>query len=252
MDMIQFQNISKSYDGVEVLHDISLNVHEGEFITIIGSSGSGKTTLMKMVNGLNVPDTGKIIVKGKDISNEDVVELRRSIGYCIQGSVLFPNMTVEDNIAYVPNIIDSKNMEEHAADVSRLLDIVGLDESLRDHMPDELSGGQRQRVAIARSLAANPSILLMDEPFGAVDEITRNQLQEEILRIHKKTGITILFITHSINEALFLGNRVLVVNEGYINQFGTPEDILNHPETEFVENLVSKEKHILELGKLSK
>ena len=247
MCVIQFQHINKSYDGVEVLNDIDLDIHEGEFISIIGSSGSGKTTLMKMVNGLNVPDSGDVIVNGNDISNEDVVELRRKIGYCIQGSVLFPNMTVEDNIAYVPDIIDSKHREEHRADVSRLLDVVGLDESLKDHMPNELSGGQKQRVAIARSLAASPNILLMDEPFGAVDEITRNQLQEEIWEIHRKTGITILFITHSINEALFLGDRVLVINDGVIHQFDTPNNILNHPKTEFVEKLLAKEKHILEL-----
>lgn len=247
MNAVEFKNIKKSFNNIEVIKDVSFNIEEGEFLTVIGSSGSGKTTLIKMINGLVTPDSGEIIVNGENIANENVVSLRRRIGYCIQGSVLFPNMTIADNISYVPNIIGKTTEEENRKNELRLLDIVGLKESVLDKMPNELSGGQKQRVAIARSLAASPSILLMDEPFGAVDEITRTQLQEEILEIHKKTKITIVFITHSISEALFLGDKVLVINDGTIHQLDTPENILNHPKTDFVKKLVFKEKRISDL-----
>ena len=218
---IEFQHIHKAYGEKIIISDLSLTIEQGEFVTFIGSSGCGKTTLLKMVNGLTTPTSGNVLVNGEDIREKNLIELRRNIGYAIQGSVLFPHMTVEQNIAYVPNLLNKKDTKRTKDAVTKWMQIVGLDEELKDHYPAELSGGQAQRVGIARSLAASPDILLMDEPFGAVDEITRDQLQEEIKRIHNETNITILFVTHDISEALKLGTKVLVMNAGEIQQYGT-------------------------------
>ena len=231
MAIIEFINIEKSYGNEWAIEDFNLKIEKGEFVTIIGSSGSGKTTIIKMVNGLIKPDSGTIIVEDKDICTADLIHLRRNIGYAVQGSVLFPHMTVEQNIAYVPNLLNKKNKQKTVNAISKWMDIVGLDDSLRDRYPGELSGGQQQRVGIARSLAASPYILLMDEPFGSVDEITRKQLQLEMKAIYEKTGITVLFVTHDIAEALQLGTKVLVMNNGSIEQFDTPENIKQHPAT---------------------
>lgn len=241
--LIEFKDIKKSYGDKVIVQNFNLTVEQGEFITIIGSSGCGKTTILKMINGLIIPDSGKILLDGKDIHNEDLIELRRNIGYAIQGSVLFPHMTVEKNIGYVPNLLNKKNKQKTKEAVSKWLKIVGLDEDMLKRYPDELSGGQQQRVGIARSLAASPNLLLMDEPFGAVDEITREQLQDEILRIYKQTSITILFVTHDISEALKLATKILVMNKGIIEQYDTPYEILKNPKTNFVKKLVSKERH---------
>ena len=222
----------------KIMEHFSLKVEEGEFLTIIGSSGCGKTTMLKMVNGLIRPDAGNVMVKGKDIADTDLIELRRSIGYSIQGNVLFPHMTVEENISYVPNLWNRRDKEKTRKAVSRWMKIVGLSDDMRDHFPSELSGGQ-QRVGIARALAASPEILLMDEPFGAVDEITRGQLQKEIKQIHQRTGVTILFVTHDIAEALYLGTRVLVLDHGEIQQYASPEEIRQHPANGFVEKLLN-------------
>lgn len=241
--LIEFKDIKKSYGDKVIVQNFNLTVEQGEFITIIGSSGCGKTTILKMINGLIIPDSGKILLDGKDIHNEDLIELRRNIGYAIQGSVLFPNMTVEKNIGYVPNLLNKKNKQKTKEAVSKWLKIVGLDEDMLKRYPDELSGGQQQRVGIARSLAASPNLLLMDEPFGAVDEITREQLQDEILRIYKQTSITILFVTHDISEALKLATKILVMDKGIIEQYDTPYELLKNPKTAFVKKLVSKERH---------
>lgn len=195
--------------------------------------------MLKMINGLNTPNDGDIFINGNNIKNENIIELRRKIGYSIQGSALFPHMTIEKNIAYVPNLINNKNKEKTKKSVLELIKTVGLEESILTRYPEQLSGGQQQRVGIARALAAQPEILLMDEPFGAVDEITRKQLQEEIVRIHKELGVTIIFITHDIKEALNLGTRVLVMDKGEIVQFDKPEIIKNDPTNDFVRQLVS-------------
>ncbi|WP_195267048.1 ABC transporter ATP-binding protein [Eubacterium sp. 1001713B170207_170306_E7] len=237
--IIRFKNVTKAYDDEAILEWFSLDIGKGEFLTIIGSSGCGKTTLLKMINGLLIPDTGTVCVQGQDISKTDLIALRRNIGYAIQGVGLFPHMTVRKNIAYVPNLLNKQNRQKTEAAVARLVKIVGLDESLLDRYPSELSGGQQQRVGIARSLAAAPEILLMDEPFGAVDEITRRMLQDEILRIHRELGVTIVFITHDIREALKLGTRVAVMDHGGLVQIDTPENIRSHPATDFVKELVS-------------
>lgn len=237
--IIQFVDVTKAYDDEAILERFSLDIGRGEFLTIIGSSGCGKTTLLKMINGLLIPDTGTVFVQGQDISKTDLIALRRNIGYAIQGVGLFPHMTVRKNIAYVPSLLNKQNRQKTEAAVARLVKVVGLDESLLDRYPSELSGGQQQRVGIARSLAAAPEILLMDEPFGAVDEITRRMLQDEILRIHRGLGVTIVFITHDIREALKLGTRVAVMDHGGLVQIDTPENIRNQPATDFVKELVS-------------
>ncbi|MBS6339926.1 ATP-binding cassette domain-containing protein [Eubacterium maltosivorans] len=237
--IIRFVDVTKAYDDEAILDQFSMDIGKGEFLTIIGSSGCGKTTLLKMINGLLIPDTGTVCVQGQDISKTDLIALRRNIGYAIQGVGLFPHMTVRKNIAYVPSLLNRQNRQKTEAAVARLVKIVGLDQSLLDRYPSELSGGQQQRVGIARSLAAAPEILLMDEPFGAVDEITRRMLQDEILRIHRELGVTIVFITHDIREALKLGTRVAVMDHGGLVQIDTPENIRNHPATDFVKELVS-------------
>lgn len=240
---IELRDITKSYSGKVVLEHFNLKVEKGEFVTIIGSSGCGKTTALKMVNGLLTPDNGAILIDGEDIAGRDQNQLRRNIGYAIQGSVLFPHMTVEQNIAYVPNLLNKKDRKKTRDAVEKWMGIVGLDPELKHRYPEELSGGQQQRVGIARALAASPEILLMDEPFGAVDELTRGQLQEELKGIHAQTGITVLFVTHDISEALKLGTRVLVIDHGEIQQYAPPEELLRAPATEFVRRLVDKERH---------
>ncbi|MBS5939614.1 ABC transporter ATP-binding protein [Clostridium sp.] len=242
-EIIRFDNIKKSYGNKIIVEEFNLLIEKGEFLTIIGSSGSGKTTILKMINGLIKPELGKVFIKNKNIEEENIIDLRRNIGYAIQGSVLFPHMTVEENIAYVPNLLNKKDKEKTKLAVKKWMDIVGLEKDMLNRYPDELSGGQQQRVGIARSLAASPDILLMDEPFGAVDEITRGQLQEEILNIHNKTGITIIFVTHDISEAIKLGTKVLVMNEGKIEQYSEPKEILKNPSSDFVKALVSRERH---------
>jgi osmoprotectant transport system ATP-binding protein len=245
---IEYRHVSKSYGDKTVIEDFNLHIAQGEFLTIVGSSGCGKTTILKMVNRLIDPTSGEVWVDGTNVRDVDAVELRRTIGYAIQGSVLFPHMTVEENISYVPTLLNGRDHGRTAAAVSKWMDIVGLPESMRERYPSELSGGQQQRVGIARALAASPDILLMDEPFGAVDEITRGQLQDEISRIHRECGITILFVTHDIGEALRLGTKVLVMDAGSIQQHATPQEILAHPATEFVTRLVARQRHSCDLG----
>ncbi len=236
--VIVFEEVCKAYDQKEILKNFCLEVDRGEFLTIIGSSGCGKTTMLKMVNGLNRPDRGTIRLWGQDISQLDIIPLRRKIGYVIQGTGLFPHLKVGENIAYVPRLMGQKKTEEL---VGRLMKLVGLDEDLRGSYPAELSGGQQQRVGLARALAASPEIVLMDEPFSAVDEITREHLQEEIGRIHGELGLTILFITHDIRESMKLGSRMLVMDEGRIVQTGPPERVRENPVNDFVRQLLGSE-----------
>ena len=244
---IEFRHICKSYGDKAVLDDFNLSIEAGEFVTIIGSSGCGKTTALKLVNSLLTPDAGAVLINGEDIAGMDQVQLRRNIGYAIQGSVLFPHMTVEQNIAYVPGLLNRRDRQKTRAAVDKWMGIVGLDPELKSRYPAELSGGQQQRVGIARALAASPAILLMDEPFGAVDGITRGQLQNELQRIHRQTGITVLFVTHDIAEALKLGTRVLVLDAGGIQQFAPPQELLQHPATGFVRRLTEQQRRTCSL-----
>lgn len=236
MEIINYQDITLKYGDKTIIDNINLTVNEGEFISIIGSSGSGKTSLIKMVNGMLKPSKGTIKIHDKNISTLNLIDLRRSIGYAVQGNVLFPHLTIKENIMYVPNL--EKNKVDGTQRLYELLDLVSLDESLLDRYPDSLSGGQQQRVGIARALAANPKILLMDEPFSAVDEITRRSLQEELKKIHQDQNLTILFVTHDINEALLLGTKVLILNDAEIQQFDTPEETLHNPKNNFVRSLL--------------
>lgn len=238
MDMIRLEHVTKKFGANSVLDDFSLHVREGEFLTVIGKSGCGKTTMLKLINGLLMPDAGEITVEGKDLSQTDLVSLRRRIGYVIQNGGIFPHMTVEKNITYVPVISGRKDKKENHQLALRLLRIVGLKEEMARRYPSELSGGQQQRVGIARALAADPKILLMDEPFGALDEITRQAMQDEILRIQKELKLTIVFITHDIREAMKLGDRMLVMEQGAVRQLDTPGEIFHIPADAFVKELV--------------
>lgn len=240
MDIIKLEQVTKSFDGRPVLKHINLSIKEGEFLTIIGRSGCGKTTMLKTINGLHTPDSGSVFVEGEDISKTDLIKLRRKIGYVIQNRGLFPHMTVEKNITYVPVISGKKNRAENRELAKRLIKTVGLEEEMLDRYPSELSGGQQQRVGIARALAADAKIMLMDEPFGALDEITKQAMQEEILRLHRELGITIVFITHDIREAVKLGDRMLVMDQGSVLQLDTPEQIEKHPADGFVRELMER------------
>ena len=239
-EVITFCNVCKYYADAEAIRDLSLSIEAGEFITVLGASGGGKTTFLKMINGLVEPTSGEITVLGESLKTADLVQLRRKIGYAIQGSVLFPHLTVEENIAYVPNLWNKSDKERTKKAVAKWMEIVGLDASLGGRYPGELSGGQQQRVGIARALAASPELLLMDEPFGAVDALLRRQLQDEIRAIHARGGLTIVFVTHDVEEALRLGTRVLILKDGRIEQFAAPEEIEAHPATDFVRQLVEK------------
>ena len=235
--MITFSHIHKNYNGKEIIADFNLTIESGTFLTIIGTSGSGKTTVLKMINGLVLPDKGEIYIDGKNILEEDLIALRRNIGYVIQGNILFPHLTVAENIAYVLRLKNySKTDITHI--VTEKLQQVNLDPELANRFPQQLSGGQQQRVGIARALAASPSIILMDEPFGALDIITRQQLQRELKALHQLSGATIVFVTHDIAEALTLGTKVLVLDKGVIQQYDTPEMIKSNPANEFVRQLV--------------
>lgn len=237
MEMIRFEHVNKNFGVEKVLVDFSLHIEEGEFLTVIGRSGCGKTTMLRMINGLQTPDSGKILVEGNNVAEADLIALRRRIGYVIQNKGLFPHMTVEENITYVPVISGKKEKQENRQLAMRLLKTVGLPQEMADRYPAELSGGQQQRVGIARALAADAKILLMDEPFGALDEITKCAMQDEMLSLQKKLHMTIVFITHDIREAMKLGDRVLVMEQGRIAQIGTPQEIREYPADDFVREL---------------
>ncbi|MEG0136240.1 MAG: ABC transporter ATP-binding protein [Cetobacterium sp.] len=234
-ELIRFENVTKSYEnGKTILNNINFTINSGEFITLIGKSGCGKTTLLKLVNRLIKPDSGNIFIEGKEIKNWDIIKLRRSIGYVVQQVGLFPHMTVEENIVYILDL-KKNNLLEKKKKANELINLVGLDESYLIKYPRELSGGQKQRVGVARALAGNPEIILMDEPFGAVDDITRRGLQDELLKLHKELGKTIIFVTHDIEEAFKMGDRTVLMNDGNIIQSGTLEQLLFNPKSKFVE-----------------
>lgn len=241
---VSFEHVIKRFGDATAVNDVDLSIESGAFVTVIGSSGCGKTTLLKMVNALVMPDEGRVLVHGQSTSSVDPIELRRNIGYVIQGSVLFPHLTVGQSIAYVPTLLNRGDKRRTEAAVAKWMDIVGLPHDIMDRFPAELSGGQAQRVGIARALAASPDILLADEPFSAVDAITRSSLQDEIKRIHQQTGITVLFVTHDIDEALDLGDKVLVMESGRAVQFAPPREILSSPATEFVDRLVTRKRTV--------
>ena len=240
MSVISLKNITAAYGNKDVLMHFNLEIARGEFVMLIGTSGCGKTTALKLMNGLLRPKEGSVVVNGNDLSRTDLTALRRNLGYVVQETGLFPHLTIEKNISYVADLSSKKDGKAIQNKVTQLLQVVELPEEIRRRYPDELSGGQKQRVGIARALMNSPEILLMDEPFGAVDEITRRRLQEEIGKIHRQQGETIGFVTHDIDEALRLGTRIVVMDAGRIIQDGTPEEIREHPATDFVKKLMSE------------
>ncbi|KYC99221.1 MULTISPECIES: betaine/proline/choline family ABC transporter ATP-binding protein [Bacillus] len=242
--MLTLENVSKTYKGgKKAVNSINLNIAKGEFICFIGPSGCGKTTTMKMINRLIEPTEGRILIEGRNIMEQDPVELRRSIGYVIQQIGLFPHMTIQQNITLVPKLLKhpAKERKERARELLKLVD---MGPEYLDRYPHELSGGQQQRIGVLRALAAEPPLILMDEPFGALDPITRDSLQEEFKKLKKTLHKTIVFVTHDMDEAIKLADRIVILKAGEIVQAGTPDDILRFPANEFVEEFIGKERLI--------
>ncbi|MEU5312202.1 betaine/proline/choline family ABC transporter ATP-binding protein [Streptomyces sp. NPDC021562] len=247
--MIRFEQVTKRYpDGTTAVDGLSFEVAEGELVTLVGPSGCGKTTTMMMVNRLIEPTSGRILVDGRDVAEADPVRLRRRIGYVIQQVGLFPHRTVLDNTATVPALLGWKRAKARAR-AAELLELVGLDPgTYGPRYPDQLSGGQRQRVGVARALAADPPVLLMDEPFGAVDPVVREQLQDEFLRMQAAVRKTVLLVTHDIEEAVRLGDRIAVYGQGRIEQFDTPGAVLGTPATAYVAGFVGADRGLKRLS----
>lgn len=239
--MIEFKNVSKEFKEQKVLSDINLTINDKELVAIIGASGCGKTTTLKMINRLIKPTSGQILIDGKDIDTFNKTELRRSIGYVIQQMGLFPHMTIKENIELIQKL-EKKDKEEIEANTLRLMKLMDLNDEYLSKYPTNLSGGQQQRVGVARALANDPKIILMDEPFSALDPITRVNLQDELVELHKKMDTTIVFVTHDMDEAIKIADRICIMKDGNVVQFDTPEEILKNPKNEFVENFIGKNK----------
>ena len=240
--MIVFNNIKKSYNKNTIIEKFNLTINNGEFVVFIGPSGCGKTTMLKMINKLITPTSGNIEIDGEDIANIDSVKLRRNIGYVIQQTGIFPHMTIKENIGIILKLTKT---EENKIDekVRELLTLVGLEpEKYMNRYPKELSGGQQQRVGVARALATDPDIILMDEPFSALDPITRNSLQEELFNLQQEVKKIIVFVTHDMDEAIKLADKICIMNKGEIYQYDTPENILRNPANEFVESFIGKDR----------
>ncbi|MFQ6673159.1 MAG: ATP-binding cassette domain-containing protein [Fidelibacterota bacterium] len=236
--MIQFENVSKTYDGSVALKKFSLAVDKGQTVVLLGLSGSGKTTALRMVNGTVTPSEGRVIVRGRDVRDWPPTELRRSIGYVIQEVGLFPHWTVAQNVGLLPKVVGWEP-PQICRRVEELLELVRLpyDPYVRRY-PSELSGGEAQRVGVARALALQPDLLLMDEPFGALDPITRHHTQTQFLRIKEEQKVTTLFVTHDLQEAFRVGGRIVVVKEGHIEDMGTPESLMTQPSSEYTRELL--------------
>jgi len=224
--LIKFENISKKFKNTTVLSDVSFEIEKGKLVAIIGESGCGKTTTLKMINGLITPTSGKIYINNEDISTKNVIDLRRNMGYVIQQTGLFPHMTIRENIELIPKV-QNKNPEDITQQTYNLMDMVGLDcDKFLNRYPVELSGGQQQRVGVARAFATNPDIILMDEPFSALDPITRSSLQDELVNLQSKLKKTIIFVTHDMDEAIKISDKMCIMDKGKIIQYDTPENIL--------------------------
>ena len=241
---LSMQHLRKVYSGNKVaVKDFSLNVKKGEFICFIGTSGSGKTTTMRMINRMLKPTSGQIILEGNDISEINPVKLRRRIGYVIQNVGLLPHMTIGENIVLVPKLLNWDEDERHKI-AKKMINLVELPEELLKRYPAELSGGQQQRIGVARALAAKQDLILMDEPFSALDPLTREKLQDLVKKLQKKYNKTFIFVTHDMDEALKLSDRLVVMSYGNIEQIATPEEILKNPANSFVRDLIGKERLI--------
>lgn len=240
--MITFEEVDKAYKEKLVLHKINLTINDGEFVVLIGSSGCGKTTLLKTINKLETVDRGLIKIDNVSIRQQNTLELRRRIGYVVQDAGLFPHMTIYDNIATVLRInnYDSNNIENR---IDELLEMVDLDPNSYKYLyPCQLSGGQKQRVGVARAFATNPDIILMDEPFSALDPVTRSDLQDAVVKLQKQFKKTIVFVTHDMDEAIKLADKICIIQKGWIVQYDTPENILKNPANEYVQNFVGKNR----------
>ncbi|NKK64245.1 ATP-binding cassette domain-containing protein [Rhizobium leguminosarum bv. viciae] len=250
MTMIEIRNVTKRYGAATVVDDVSMSVEKGEITVIVGTSGSGKSTLMRMINRLVPITEGEIFVGGQNVMDVEVTELRRKIGYAIQGHGLFPHRTVAQNIATVPQLLDW-DFARIAKRVEELLGLFNLDPAtFADKYPHQLSGGQQQRVGVARALAAEPELLLMDEPFGALDPVIRGKAQDDLLAIQKQFGTTVILVTHDMDEAFHLGNQIAVMSEGRLLQCSTPEKILTEPADPFVQQLTGTSDRALKLMSL--
>ena len=240
--VIEFKDVSKKYpNGNEAVKKINFSINEGEFIVFIGTSGSGKTTALKMINRLEDATSGEIKIKGKNIFDYNIHKMRWDMGYVLQQVALFPHLTVEENIGIVPELKGWKK-EKIKERTEELLEMIGLEsEKYMERMPHELSGGEAQRIGIARALAGNPEVILMDEPFSALDPITRRSLQKDIKELQQKINKTIVFVTHDIEEAFYLGDRIFIIKDGEIIQSGTKNELINNPEDEFVREFISLE-----------
>lgn len=240
--MVEFKNVSKIYPGGKVaVENINLRIERGEFVCFIGTSGGGKTTTLRMINGMLIPTGGDITVDGKNIHDIDPIELRRSIGYVIQNIGLMPHMTIRDNITLVPKLLKWPK-EKRDARAKELIKMVELPEEFLDRYPSELSGGQQQRIGVIRALAADQQIILMDEPFGALDPLTREALQRLVKQLQQQMGRTIIMVTHDMDEAIRLADRIVIMDQGHIIQNASPDDVLTHPANEFVANLIGPER----------
>ncbi|UJZ87870.1 betaine/proline/choline family ABC transporter ATP-binding protein [Heyndrickxia coagulans] len=240
--MLKFDHISKIYKGGKrAVDDLNLEFESGRFIVFIGPSGCGKTTTLKMINRLIEPTEGTIYINGKNIKNTDPVKLRREIGYVIQQIGLFPHMTIQQNISLVPRLLKWPE-EKQRERAKELLQLVDMPEEFLDRYPHELSGGQQQRIGVLRALAADQPLILMDEPFGALDPITRDSLQDELKKLQKELGKTIVFVTHDMDEAIKLADQIVIMRDGKLVQTGTPDEILREPANEFVETFIGKER----------
>ncbi len=232
--MIKYDHVAKTYTDIPVIKDVSFTVNQGDLFVLVGPSGSGKTTLLKMFNRLTVPTDGNVYYQGKKIKDYDLQQLRLKTGYVLQDSSLFPNLNIQDNIA-IQLEQQGVNKEQRHARAQELLAAVDLDPQIyATRMPDELSGGEQQRIGIVRALAAKPAVILMDEPFSALDPVVRRQLQDLVLKLQQQTKTTIMFVTHDMNEALRLGTKVAVLKDGVLQQVGTPQEIINRPANDFV------------------
>ncbi|QWU06996.1 betaine/proline/choline family ABC transporter ATP-binding protein [Heyndrickxia coagulans] len=240
--MLKFDHVSKIYKGGKrAVDDLNLEFESGRFIVFIGPSGCGKTTTLKMINRLIEPTEGTIYINGKNIKNTDPVKLRREIGYVIQQIGLFPHMTIQQNISLVPRLLKWPE-EKQRERAKELLQLVDMPEEFLDRYPHELSGGQQQRIGVLRALAADQPLILMDEPFGALDPITRDSLQDELKKLQKELGKTIVFVTHDMDEAIKLADQIVIMRDGKLVQTGTPDEILREPANEFVETFIGKER----------
>lgn len=244
---IEFENISKKFDDEYVLNQINLIINKGEFVVLLGESGSGKTTLLRLTNRLIEPDSGQIKIQGENIQGMDPILLRRKIGYVIQQTGLFPHLTVRENITYVLSLQKKSETEKNEI-ADQLITLMGLDSSYLDRYPSQLSGGEAQRIGVARGFANNPDIILMDEPFGAVDDINRRKLQMQLKELNQTLGKTIIFVTHDIREAFYLGDQICIMQAGKLIQKGNVKELIEKPVNSYVSKFLGVSGYISQLS----